>query len=107
MRKVNQLKPEDLRASSPVFLSARFKVTSHALDEMRALMATSRGPKELLWITYGIPSNIRLAGGTWFDGTPFLRQLGTSFVQSDITVYTADPGMNLSAESSTGIRSIF
>ena len=95
MRKVNQLKPEDLRASSPVAMGERFKVTSRALDEMRALMATSRGPKELLWITYGISSNIRLVDDTWFDGTPFLRQLGTRFVQSDITVYTADPGMNL------------
>jgi VWFA-related protein len=34
------------------------------------------------------------AGG-WFDGAPILQQLGARFVQSEITVYTADPGMNL------------
>ena len=32
---------------------------------------------------------------SWFYGTPPLRVLGARFVQSGITVYSADPGMNL------------
>lgn len=95
MKKVSQLRPEDFRASSQVSLQVRFKATYSALDQMRALMTVLSGPKELLWVTYGIPSAIRMADRDWFDGVPFLRQLGARFVQSETTVYTADPGMNL------------
>jgi VWFA-related protein len=90
MNKVNQLKPVDLRFNP----SERFNTTVRALDEMRAQMAALHGPKELLWVTHGIPSSIHYAGG-WFDGTPILQQLGAKFVQSEIAVYSADPGMNL------------
>jgi len=95
MQKVSQLKPLEFRAISPTSLQARFKATYLALDDMRARMAAWRGPKELLWITSGIPSTIHLADRTWFDGVPFLRQIGARFVRSDTTVYTADPGINL------------
>jgi VWFA-related protein len=95
MQKVTQVRPQDVRAVSPVHLQARFTETYHALDDLRALMAASRGPKELLWITYGIPNEIQFWDHTWFYGTPPLRQLGARFVQSGITVYSADPGMNL------------
>ena len=84
MHKVNQERPQDFRAASPGSGAARVTSTLHALEDLRALMAASRGPKELLWITHGIPD----------FGTPLLR-LGAQFVQSGITVYSADPGMNL------------
>jgi VWFA-related protein len=90
MNKVNQLKPVELRFNP----SVHFNTTVRALDDIRAEMAALHGPKELLWVTYGIPSSIRYAGG-WFDGAPILQQLGARFVQSEIAVYTADPGMNL------------
>jgi hypothetical protein len=90
MNMVNQLKPVDLRFNPPM----RFNTTVRALDDMRAEMAALHGAKELLWATYGSPSSIRYAAG-WFDGAPILQQLGARFVQSKITVYTADPGMNL------------
>jgi VWFA-related protein len=97
MQKVSQLKPQDLRAASPTSLQSRFKASYDALENMRAMMARMPGPKELLWVTYGVPSAIQLVDRTWFDGAPLLRQLGTRFVQSGATVYTADPGMNLQA----------
>jgi VWFA-related protein len=90
MNKVNQLKPVDLRFNP----SERFNTTVRALDDMRAEMAALHGPKELLWVTHGTPSSIHYAGG-WVDGAPILQQLGARFVQSEIAVYTADPGMNL------------
>jgi len=95
MHSTLQMRPQDLRRSSPIGLPERFKTTWGALDDMRARMATLHGPKQLLWITYGFPSAIRLAGQGWWDGGPMLRQLGARFVQSEITVYAADPGMNL------------
>ncbi len=91
IKKVNEAKPLEFRASSPSSLQARFKTTFGALDEMRIQMARLRGPKELLWVTYGIPSTIHFADRTWFDGASVLRQLGAQFVQAEITVYTADP----------------
>src|ERR1017187_7063703 len=95
MQKVSQVKPVDFRAVSGISLQSRFTATYRALDDMRALMAALHGPKGLLWVTYGIPSTIHLADRTWFDGVPFLRQMGARFVQSETTVYTADPGISL------------
>jgi VWFA-related protein len=62
---------------------------------MRLRMASLRGPKALLWVTYGIPSEIRYVDTGWVDNAPFLRQMGARFMQSDITVYTAEPGTSL------------
>jgi|HubBroStandDraft_6_1064221.scaffolds.fasta_scaffold349215_1 VWFA-related protein len=91
MNKVNQLKPEEIRTLSP----ARFNTTVQSLGEMGGKMAAFTGRKELLWITYGIPSSIHYQERGWFDGTPILRQLGARFVQANIAIYTADPGVNL------------
>jgi VWFA-related protein len=95
MQKVTQLKPLEFRATSPSSLQERFKATYTALDDMRARMSVLRGSKELLWITYGIPSTIQFVDRTWFYGAPYLQQLGGRFVRSEITVYTADPGVSL------------
>lgn len=97
MQKVSQVRPVDFRAVSGISLQSRFTATYRALDDMRALMAALHGPKGLLWVTYGIPSTIHLADRTWFDGVPFLRQMGARFVRSETTVYTADPGISLQA----------
>lgn len=95
MRKVTQLRPQDFRKGSVIGPQSHFSATYRALDDLRALMAASPGPQELLWITYGIPSTIQFVDHSWFDGVPVLRELGERFVQSGVTVYTADPGMNL------------
>jgi VWFA-related protein len=95
MHQTSQLMPQDFRSSSPVRIPARFTTTCQALEDMRARMAALAGPKELLWVTYGFPSSIHFADRGWWDGGPTLRQLGARFAQSGITIYTADPGMNL------------
>jgi VWFA-related protein len=97
LQKVNQLRPQDIRSSSPIGLPVRFNATCKALDELRGRMAKLPGTKELFWVTYGFPSSIRMAGNGWWDGTPILRQLGTRFMQSGVAIYTADPGMNLTS----------
>jgi hypothetical protein len=97
MQKVTEARPLEFRATSPTSAQERFKATYRSLDDMRARMANLRGPKELLWVTYGILSTIRLVDRTWFDGVPLLRQIGARFVQSEITAYTADPGIGVQA----------
>jgi len=89
LRKVNRLKPMEIR----VVPEARFRATYGALDDIRVRMAGLPGPKELLWVTYGVPSSIHFTTG-WFDCGPYLRQLGARFVESGIAIYTADPGVN-------------
>jgi VWFA-related protein len=88
---LNQLKPEEIRAS----VAARFNTSCKALEEMRSKMAALPGSKELLWVTYGIPSSIHYPGRGWFDGSPTLRRLGARFSQAHIKLYTADPGVDL------------
>ncbi len=97
MQKASQLRPQDFRSASPIYLEARFRATYQALDNLREQMAVLQGARELLWITYGIPSTIHLADRSWFDCVPLLRQIGARFVQSETTVYTADPGINIGA----------
>lgn len=91
MQKVNQLRPTDIRTQ----INIRFQATYNALDHLRSAMATVPGRKELVWVTYGIPSSIRYVGGEWFDCTPLLRQLAARFNGANVAVYTVDPGMNL------------
>jgi VWFA-related protein len=91
MQKVNQLRPTDIRTQ----VNIRFQATYNALDNLRSAMATVPGRKELVWVTYGIPSSIRFVGGEWFDCTPLLRQLAGRFNAANVAVYTVDPGMNL------------
>jgi len=95
MRDTAQLRPQDLRASSVIALPRRFETTTKALSELGQRMGVLHGRKDLLWVTYGFPSSIRLAGQGWWDGSPLLRQLGGQFAESGITIYTADPGINL------------
>ncbi|HTQ54571.1 MAG TPA: VWA domain-containing protein [Bryobacteraceae bacterium] len=94
MRKVNQVKPQDFRAASPIALPSRFDATCKALEDMRTRMEEMPGSKALLWVTYGFPSQIRMAGQGWWDGGPLLRQVGSRFLESRISIYTADPGTN-------------
>ena len=91
MRKVAGAKPLEERFSPP----ARFNTTCHALDDMRARMTSVAGPKQLLWVTYGIPSTMVFADRTTFDGGLTLRQIGGLFVKSEIKVYTTDPGISV------------
>ncbi len=95
MRKATQVRPLELAATGMDSLPAAFNTTVNALEAMRARMTVLPGAKELLWVTYGTPSSIYYPDRGWYDGGPFLRQLGARFVQSNIAVYTADPGIVL------------
>ena len=57
-------------------------------------LARFPGPRQLLWITYGIPSSMKMTEG-WIDLKPRLRQLAAQFVHGGIAVYTLDPGLIL------------
>ena len=95
MRKTNRLRPQEFSRDTMDSVGERFNATLRALEEMRARMAAVPGPKDLLWITYGIPSSMLMVGGGRWDGTPMLRQAGAEFSRCGITLYSADPGIDL------------
>ena len=82
-------------AGDQEFLPVRFNTVCRTFDNLRARMEDMRGNKELLCVTYGIPSSIHYPDRGWFDGGPSLRQLGARFARSGVTIYTIDPGLNL------------
>lgn len=74
----------------------RTKVTYSALDELCSAIKILPGTKQLLWITYGIPSQIHMTSG-WQDLTQYLQQLGGRFNRTSTMVYSLDPGINISS----------
>jgi VWFA-related protein len=86
LQKVSGVRPLDISADQV----ERFRTIYSALDSMSQELARFPGPKQLLWITYGIPSSMKMIEG-WMDLKPRLRQLAAQFVHGGIAVYTLDP----------------
>jgi len=99
LQKVSGVRPLDLRAD-PV---ERFKTVYSALDSMGQEMARFPGPKQLLWITNGVPSSMKMVQG-WMDLKPRLFQLAAQFNRGDIAVYTLDPSLILGTLNRDGLE---
>ena len=104
----------DLRAENPAWtqqIRAQFDVVSRDLEAFRPLddrdpawraqltlqslgqfasnMAAIPWPKNLIWITHGVPSAVPgMSEDDMIDLTPQLRHLAEAFAQSSIAVYT-------------------
>lgn len=99
LKRVNQVHSAVLR-SHP---SERFKATYFALSSMEQELSRSSGRKQLLWITYGIPGQLRFAGQGWVDLTPTLRQLAALFNEAGTSIYTLDPSLRLATLNRDGL----
>jgi VWFA-related protein len=99
LEKTNQVHSAVLR-SHP---AERFKLTYSALASMAEQLSRSSGQKQLLWITYGIPSQIRFTGQGWVDLTPSLRQLAAQFTLADTMIYTLDPSLRFASLNRDGL----
>jgi VWFA-related protein len=99
LQKVSGMRPLDISADKV----ERFRTIYSALDSMSQELARFPGPKQLLWITYGIPSSMKMIEG-WMDLKPRLRQLAAQFVHGGITVYTLDPGLILGTLNRDGLE---
>ncbi len=100
LQKVNQARSIEFIAHP----EERFRVTFSALESLEQSMARLQGRKQLLWITDGIPSSIRLTGQGWVNFAPSLRQLGAQFVGANIAIYTLDPSLALGTLSRDGLE---
>lgn len=99
LQKVSGVRPLDISADRV----ERFKTIYSALDSMSQELARFPGPKQLLWITYGIPSSMKMVEG-WVDLKPRLFQLAAVFDRGDIAIYTLDPGLMLGTLNRDGLE---
>lgn len=58
-----------------------------ALANIGAQMARFPGRKSLVWITNGVPIQVRMSSGEFFDYTPMLARLSDSLKDAGIAVY--------------------
>jgi VWFA-related protein len=82
----------------------RFKKTYAGLDSMNQELSRFPGRKQLLWITDGIPSTIRLAGQGAVDFSPHLLELAAQFSRSQTAIYTLDPSLALASPNREGLE---
>ena len=99
LQKVSGVRPLDISADKV----ERFRTIYSALDSMSQELARFPGHKQMLWITYGIPSSMKMIEG-WMDLKPRLLQLAAQFVQGGIAVYTLDPGLILGTLNREGLE---
>jgi VWFA-related protein len=87
--------------SDPRHVNFRYE-TEHIQANLDGLFALARqisvipGRKQILWITYGIPSQLRTQG-SWIDLAPQLRNEAARLNSADIALYTVDPGLALAS----------
>jgi VWFA-related protein len=84
----------------------RANTTFQALGALGARMASIAGPKNLIWVTHGVPLSVPVPGRDWVDLTPQIRALSAGSVQSQIAIYTVDQsgqGAGAPVDSSSGI----
>src|ERR1035438_8375841 len=82
----------------------RFWAVYSALDAMEQELARTPGRKQLLWITNGIPSNMRFSDQGWVDLTPQLRALAAQYTRDNIAIYTLDPSLTLGTLTRDGLE---
>jgi VWFA-related protein len=76
----------------------RAQLTLQALGQFASYVAAMPGRKNLVWITHGVPSAVPgISDADLIDLTPQLRQLGETFAQANIALYTV-------AQAASGVR---
>lgn len=87
--------------SDPRHVNFRYE-TEHIQANLDGLFTLARqisvipGRKQILWITYGIPSQLRVQGN-WIDLAPDLRNQAARLNSANIALYTVDPGLALAS----------
>ncbi|MDR3699329.1 MAG: VWA domain-containing protein [Candidatus Sulfopaludibacter sp.] len=79
----------------------RVRRTFAALNTIISSLALLPGPKNVVWISRGVPISLRVAsGGDALDYKPMLRELAKVCTREKVTVFTVNP--STSAVPSTG-----
>jgi VWFA-related protein len=73
-------------------VAIRIETTYRALEMLASKMASIPGRKNVVWITHGLPTIIRMADGEPYDYSPKLQRLATALDQSGMTLNSVDQG---------------
>jgi VWFA-related protein len=94
VQKVYGFKPIDEKV-----IALRIESTYHALETLASEIAPLPGRKDLIWITRGVPIEIRLVNQEMFDYRPMLQRVATLVDQAGISVSTVDQSQAVSSQS--------
>ena len=81
-----------LRPMDESQMNIRVESTYKALDLLASVMPPVAGPKNIIWITHGITTIIRLVNGEPYDYSPRLQRLATAIDRAGIAVNIVDEG---------------
>jgi VWFA-related protein len=70
----------------------RIESTYKALDLIASMIGSIPGPKNIVWITHGVPTIVRLRGGEPYDYSPRLQRLATAIDRAGISISVVDQG---------------
>lgn len=94
IQKVYGFKPIDEKV-----IALRIESTYRALEALASAIAPLPGRKDLIWVTHGVPIEIRLVNEEMFDYTPRLQRLCTLLDQAGISVSTVDQAESVASQS--------
>ena len=73
-------------------MGIRIDSTYKALDLIASMIGSIPGPKNIVWITHGVPTIVRLRGGEPYDYSPQLQRLATAIDRAGISISVVDQG---------------
>jgi VWFA-related protein len=79
-----------LRSVDVLDLIKKANTTFKTLDTLAGQFALINGRKNLIWVTHGIPLEVRLPGRDWLDFTPQVRTLSTGLSIAQISIYPVE-----------------
>ena len=88
-----------LRSVDESQMQIRIDSTYKALDLIASIMGPIPGPKNIIWMTHGVPTIIRLLDGEPYDYSPRLQRLATAIDRADIRVTVVDQGSDAASGS--------
>ena len=83
-----------MRAMDEQLVSLRVQTTYRALELLASKMKPIPGWKNLVWISHGIPLNVRNPNGEWTDYTSTVQRFATDLDRNEIALSTVERGDN-------------
>jgi VWFA-related protein len=77
----------------------RIESTYKALDLIASVIGPIPGPKNIIWITHGVPTIVRLRGGEPYDYSPRLQRLATAIDRAGISITVVNQGSDAASGS--------
>ncbi len=93
-----------LRPMDEQQVSARVDTTYRAIELLTSKLGPFPGHKNLIWVTHGVPTNVHLPNGEWYDYSSRLHELATALDHDDIALTTVDRNDNPGSRDISAIQ---